>query len=126
MIKKIDKLIPVYSSVSVIETINHADVVIIISTENIGTSTMLLESMILGKPTMNIILDDEIPEYGYVKDKATLTISHNSNLEKNFKNILFDVDFRKELIHNADAFVEKFMSYRGNASEKFASILKSF
>ena len=126
LIKKIDKLIPVYSSVSVIETINHADVVIIISTENIGTSTMLLESMILGKPTMNIILDDEIPEYGYVKDKATLTISHNSNLEKNFKNILFDVDFRKELIHNADAFVEKFMSYRGNASEKFASILKSF
>ena len=126
LIKKIDKLIPVYSSVSVIETINHADVVLVISTENIGTSTILLESMILGKPTMNIILDDEIPEYGYVKDKATLTISNNSNLEKNFKNILFDADFRKELIHNADVFVEKFMSYRGNASEKFASTLKLF
>ena len=82
--------------------------------------------MILGKPTMNIILDDEIPEYRYVKDKAVLTISCNSNFEKHFKNILFDADFRKELIHNADTFVDEFMSYRGNASDKFASILKSF
>ena len=55
-----------------------------------------------------------------------LTISDNSDLEKNFKKILFDADFRKELTNNADAFVEKFMSYRGNASEKFASILKLF
>ena len=75
---------------------------------------------------MNIILDDKIPEFTHVKDKAILTISDNSDLEKNFKKILFDADFRKELTNNADAFVEKFMSYRGNASEKFASILKSF
>ena len=126
LIKQIDKSIPVYSSVSVIETINRADAVIVITPENAGTSTIVLESMILGKPTMNIILDDEIPEYDHVKAKAVLTVSHNSNLEQNFKNIIFDADFKKELIHNADTFVEKFMSYRGNSSEKFASILKSF
>ena len=126
LIKKIDKSIPVYSAVSVIKTINLSDAVIVITTENNGMSTILLESMILGKPTMNIILDDEIPEYRYVKDKAVLTISCNSNFEKHFKNILFDADFRKELIHNADTFVDEFMSYRGNASDKFASILKSF
>ena len=125
LIKQIDKSIPVYSSVSVIEIINRADVVISITPENAGTSTMVLESMILGKPTMNIILDDEIPEYDHVKIKAVLTVSHNSNLQQNFKNIIFNADFKKELIHNADTFVEKFMSYRGNASEKFASILKS-
>ncbi|EGG41213.1 Hypothetical protein Nlim_2022 [Candidatus Nitrosarchaeum limnium SFB1] len=126
LIKKIDNTIPVYSSVSVIETINNADAVIVISSESFGTSTILLESMILGKPTMNIILDDKIPEFAHVKDKSILTISNNSDLETNFKKILFDVDFRNELMKNADAFVEKFMSYRGNASEKFASILKSF
>jgi len=126
IIKNIDESIPVYSSVSVIETINNADVVIVISSESFGTSTMLMESMILGKPTMNIILDDDIPQYQHVKDKAVLTISNNDNMEKNFKKILFDANFRKELTKNADAFMEKFMSYRGNASEKFASILKSF
>lgn len=126
LIKRIDNTIPVYSSVSVIETINSADAVIVISPESFGTSTILLESMILGKPTMNVILDDKIPEFTHVKDKSILTISNNSDLEKNFKKILFDVDFRNELIDNADAFVEKFMSYRGTASEKFTSVLKSF
>ena len=126
LIKKIDNTIPVYSLAPVIETINNADAVIVISSESFGTSTILLESMILGKPTMNIILDEKIPAFTHVKDKAILTISDNSDLEKNFKKILFDADFRKELTKNADAFVEKFMSYRGNASEKFASILKSF
>ena len=126
IIKKIDNAIPIYSSTSVIETINSADIVVVISPESFGTSTMLMESMILGKPTMNIILDDNIPEFTHVKDKAVLTISDNSDLENNLKKILFDDDFKKELRKNADAFVEKFMSYRGNASEKFASILKLF
>lgn len=126
LIKKIDNTIPVYSSASVIKTINNADAVIVISSERFGTSTILLESIILGKPTMNIILDDKIPEFTHVKEKAILTVSNESDLEKNFKKILFDTNFRNELIKNADAFVERFMSYRGNASEKFASILKSF
>ncbi len=126
IIKNIDKSIPVYSLVSVIETIHNADAVIIISSESFGTSTMLMESMILGKPTMNIVLDDDIPQYQYVQDKAVLTISNNDNIEKNIEKILFNDNFRKELIKNADAFIEKFMSYRGNASERFASILKSF
>lgn len=126
MIKKIDKKIPIQISSSVIETINKSDVVLVISSESFGTSTMLMESMILGKPTMNIILDDDIPQYQHVKDKAVLTISNNDNMEKNFKKILFDANFRKELTKNADAFMEKFMSYRGTASEKFASILKLF
>ena len=126
IIKKIDSTIPIYSSTSVIETINNADIVVVISPESFGTSTMLMESMILGKPTMNIVLDDNIPEFIHVKDKAILTISNNSDLEKNFKKILFDADFQKQLTKNADTFLEKFMSYRGNASEKFTSILKSF
>jgi hypothetical protein len=126
IIKKIDDTISIYSATPVIETINNADVVIVISSESFGTSTMLMESMILGKPTMNIVLDDNIPQFTHVKDKAILTISNNSDLTKNLQKILFDTDFQAELIKNADNFIEKFLSYRGNASERFASILKSF
>lgn len=126
IIKKIDSTIPIYSSTPVIETINSADIVIVISSESFGTSTMLMESMILGKPTMNVILDDHIPQYQHVKDKAILTISSKDDLDKNLNQILFDADVQKKIIDNADSFLEKFLTHRGNASENFASILKSF
>ena len=126
IIKNIDKSIPVYSAVSVIKIVNSVDTVIVISSEIFNTSTMLLESMILGKPTMHIVLDDIVPQYPHLENNAILTISNNDNLENNFKKILFDDEYRKELTINADAFVEKFLNFRGNASENFSSILKSF
>lgn len=126
IIKNIDKTIPVYSAVSVIKIVNSVDTVIVISSESYGTSTMLLESMILGKPTMHIVLDDTVPQYPHLTNNAILTISNNDNMENNFKKILFDNDYRKALTTNADTFVEKFLNFRGSASEKFSSILKSF
>ena len=126
IIKNIDKSIPVYSAVSVIKIVNSVDAVIVISSEIFGTSTMLLESMILGKPTMHIVLDNTVPPYPHLKNNAILTISNNDNMENNFKKILFDNDYRKELTINADTFVEKLLNFRGNASEEFSSILKSF
>jgi len=126
MIKKIDKKIPIHISSSVIEIINKSDVVLVISSESFGTSTMLMESMILGKPTMNIVLDEKIPQYTHVKDNAVLTISSSDELKQNLEKILFDKDFQNQLIQNADRFIEKFLQNRGNASEKCASILKSF
>lgn len=126
IIKKIDSTISIYSSAPVIEIINSVDVVIVISSESFGTSTMLMESMILGKPTMNIVLDNDIPQYQHVRNNAVLTISSNDDLEKNLKQILFDSDVQKELIDNADHFLKEFLTHRGIASENFASILKSF
>lgn len=124
-IKKLEYNIPIYLWSSVIDTINSADAVIVISPEIHGTSTMLLESMILGKPTMNVYFD-EIPEYEHVRNRSVLTITDNDDMESNLKKILFDEEFQSELKANADDFVAKFMSYRGTASEKFASVLQSY
>lgn len=126
IIRKIDKNIPIYVTSSVIETITKSDVVLVISSESFGTSTMLMESMILGKPTMNIILDKKIPQFSHVKDNAILTVSNNNQLKKNINKILFDKKFQQQLIKNADNFIEKFLQNRGNASKKCASILESF
>ncbi len=126
LIRKIDSTIPIIQSFSIIETINDSDIVIVITPENFGTSTILLESMILRKPTMNIILDDEIPQTDHVIDKAVLTISNNQDLEKNIKKILFDEKFQHDIKQNADKFITKFLVFRGNASEEFAKILKSY
>ncbi len=126
LINEIDSTIPVYQSTQIIETINNSDIVIVVSSESFGTSTMLLESMILGKPTMNIILDDDIPQYSHIKQNAVYTISYNDNLENCMKKILFDVKFKNKITQNADTFVSNFLNYRGHASEEFAKILKSF
>jgi hypothetical protein len=126
LIKKINSTIPVFQNTSIIEIINKSDIVIVISPESFGTSTMLLESMILRKPTMNIILDDEIPQSNHIKEKAVLTLSNNQDLEENIKKILFDEKFKFEIKQNADNFVAKFLDFRGNASKEFAKILKSF
>lgn len=126
MIKKLDHSVPIYLWSPVIDTINSADAVLVISPEIHGTSTMLLESMILGKPTMNIYFDDSIPEYPHIQNKAILTITDNDDLEANLKKILFDEKFRDELKTNADNYVSKFLSNRGNASESFASILQTY
>lgn len=126
LIKKIDNKIPIYLSTSIIEIINHADVVVVLSAEIHATSTMLFESMILQKPTMNIVINDKIPEFNFVKNKAVLTLTNKDDLEEGLKQILYDINFQNELKENAKRFVNEFLANPGNASEKFASILKSF
>ena len=86
---------------------------------------MLLESMILGKPTMNVFFDDQVPQFGHVKAKAVLTITDSCDLEYNLRKILFDEKFQIELCNNADNFINTFMSNTGTASQKFTSILRT-
>ena len=126
LINQIDSNILVYQSVPVIDTINRSDIVIVVSPESFGTSTMLLESMILGKPTMNIILDNNIPNYHHIEQNAVYTISYNDNLLNCLKKILLDEEFKSEIIKNADIFVSNFLANPGNASKEFSKILKSF
>lgn len=126
LIKKFDGAIPIYLWTSIIDTINGADAVVVVTPEINATPTILLESMILGKPTMNIYLDKKLPEYDHVKSKAVFTILDTDDLENNLKKILFDKEFQNELQVNADNFLKKFLANRGNASEKFASILQSY
>lgn len=126
LIKKLDSTIPVYLWTPIINTINSVDVVVVLSPEINATPTILLESMILGKPTMNVYFDNKIPKYDHIQSKAVFTIVDNCDLESSLKKILFDEELQNELKVSADNFVRKFLDYRGNASEKFASILKSY
>lgn len=126
LIKNLNNTISINLSPSTIEPINKADFVIVISPEIYGTSTMLLESMILGKPTMNIVFSKNILEYDHVKRNAVLTISDQDNLKKELTKFLFDNDFQEELIKNADNFIDYFLTNPGNASKNFSKILKSY
>jgi len=126
LIKNLDTSIPIYQWNSVIDTINSVDMVIVLTPEIHATPTMLLESMILGKPIMNVYFNKIIPEYDHIKNNAIFTITNNDDLESNMKKFLFDNNFKNLLQKNADNFVNQFMSNHGTASKKLASFLKSY
>jgi UDP-N-acetylglucosamine 2-epimerase len=126
LIKNLDSSIPIYLWTSVIDTINNVDAVLVLTPEIHATPTMLLESMILGKPTMNVFFDKTIPEYDHIKNNAVFTVTNNDDLESNLKKFLFDNNFQNSLQKNADDFVNEFMANPGIASKKLASILKSY
>lgn len=126
LIKKLDSTTPIYLWTPISDTINSADAVLVISPEIHGTSTMLLESMILGKPTMNIYFDESVPDYHHIRSNAVFTITDSYDLKDAIQKILFDEKLQTDLKINADNFVTKFLSNRGNASEKFATFLKSY
>lgn len=126
LFKEIDPTIPVYLLNPIIEIIESCDVVLTISPEGFDPSTIILEALILDKPTMNIVLDGHFYEFQYVNDNAVLTLSDKSDLEKNLSDILFNQEFRNELINNGRKHVRNFLSNYGTASEHLASILDSY
>ena len=125
LIKEIDENIPIYLSQSVINVINLSDIVLVVSPE-LGTTSMLLESMILGKPTMNIYFENKIPKYNHVKHNAVFSVLSNCDMEQNLQKILFDKTFQNDLINNADNFITKYLKHNGDSSEEFSKILKSY
>ena len=125
LINKIDKNIPIYLSNSVIDIINLSDAVMVISPEP-ATTTMLLESMILGKPTMNIYFENEVPQFNHVKHNAVFSLLDTCDLKHNLSKILFNKEFKNELVDNADDYLSKYLNYNGNSSKRFAEVLKSY
>ena len=125
LINKIDKNIPIYLSNSVIDVINLSDAVMIISPEP-GTTTLLLESMILGKPTMNIYFENEVPQFNHVKHNAVFSLLDTCDLKHDLSKILFNEEFKNKLVDNADDYLSKYLNYNGSSSKRFAEVLKSY
>jgi hypothetical protein len=126
LIKNYNASIPIYLWTPLIDTINSVDAVLVLTPEIHATPTMLLESMILGKPTMNVYFNKIIPEFEHIQSNAVFTVTNNDNLENSLEKFLFDENFQSILQNNADNYVNQFMANPGTASEKFASILKSY
>ena len=125
-IQKIDKRIPIYLWTSVKDTINSADIVVVISSEFHATPTMLLESMILQKPVINFVTEKVITQYDYVKSESIFTVSDSDSIDKSLERIIHDDEFQQKLIHNSNEYLLKNMENCKTASKEFAKILKTF
>jgi len=126
LFSKIDSSIPIYLLTSTRKLIEASDVVLTISPEGMDPSTIILESLILNKPTMNIILDNHFYEFEYVKDNAIISVSDKEDLEKKLCDLLFDDIKKNILISNGKKFLKNYLSNHGTASENLAKVLNSF
>ena len=107
------------------ELIQSSQLVITITPEGWCPSTIILESMILNKPTMNIVLDEKFYEFEYIKQNAVIAVSDKSDLENDIKQILFDEAIRNGMMDRGKIFVKNFLKNYGNSSKKLAEVLRT-
>ena len=100
------------------ELINQCDLVI-----SFNTSTILLESLILQKPTISLITDDWATENEIIKMNGVMVVDDIQNIESSISKIISDEDYRINLRKNANLFLENYLSNHGVASKKLVDVL---
>lgn len=123
LFEKINPNVKIYQLSQIEDILPNCDMLLNISPENLDASTTILEAMILEKPVIDIAIDKKRFEFEFLKDNAILPIDYDSNLEENFKKVLFDKKFHDELIQNANSHLDKYLAYHGDSSKCFAKIL---
>jgi hypothetical protein len=125
IIQKYSKKIPIYLLNSISELIQKSDVVITITPEGWCPSTIILESMILHKPVMNIVLDKKMYEFEYIKNKSIISIPYSANLQNEIKEIIFNQELKEKLVKNSQIFVKNFLKNPGLASKELAHMIRT-
>lgn len=125
VIHKLDSNVKIHQLTPIMEVIESCDMILNIFTE-ISFSTVVLEGLILKKPIMNVTVTDQIYELDAIKDKAVISISDKSDIEKPLRDILYNAEFRNQLIKNGTKHVKKYLVNPGKASDNLATILNSF
>ena len=83
-----------------------------------------LESLIQNRPIININLDKHLQEFDFIKTESILSISNNSNVEKNISDLILDDELQDKLIQNGQKFVKTFLHSPGIASFTLAEKIK--
>jgi len=110
---------------SVKDIMKQSDAVISISPENWDLSTIVLESQILEKPTLNIFLNKKTYEFQCINDNSVLSMTDDSDIEHGINEILFNESTINCLKDNAKKHLKTYLVNHGTASQKFANILNS-
>ncbi|MFZ0183285.1 MAG: UDP-N-acetylglucosamine 2-epimerase [Nitrosotalea sp.] len=121
IIKEIDPTIPILYNANLIELINSCDMLI-----SFNNSTVVMESMILGKPTISLQIEKWAEEDQIVKSGALLSISKIEEIETGMKKILSDKKYCDNLIENSKIFLNKSLANQGTASPELTKLLDSF
>ncbi len=122
ILKEIDPSVAIYKTNNIADLMKDCDVFVYI-----GYSTVLLEAMILNKPTITFkIGPDWDYEHKLFQSGATVLVTTINEFEDALKKILFDEVFRNELIEKGKKYVDDYFINHGNSSQSFINILKNY
>ncbi len=121
IVKTINPDIQIYKHENIMELITKSDLVIS------KYSTVILESMILGKPTM-VWLDDDYTEtidLPYTKSGASLKFD-SKNFKKQIDDFYTDPEIRKNLLKNSIFFINEYLVYPGQSGKFLTNFFKNY
>ena len=118
LIKEIDPKITIIYDADLPKLISMCDAVI-----SFNTSTILLESIIMNKPSIDLQIEEWSKENEITKMNAVYSIDNISDIENGLRKILYDENTKKELSENSKIFLEQYIHNPGNASKFLAQFL---
>ena len=116
MIKENDK-IKILQFEPIKELLADCDLHVNIAPDNFDASSVILEAMMMGKPTLNIQLQKNEIEFEFIKDNAIKSVYYDSNIERSVLDLI-SYHGTDELFSNSQNFLNKYMKNRGNAAKK--------
>ena len=99
------------------ELLADFDLHVNIAPDNFDASSVILEAMMMGKPTLNIQLQKNEIEFEFIKDNAIKSVYYDSNIERSVLDLISHHG-TDELFSNSQNFLNKYMKNRGNAAKK--------
>ena len=112
----------VYLTKSPYELIQNSEFMITFTPEFYESSTIMLDSLVLNKPVLQIILDSSIDKFQN-EDEPILQFMENDDINHIISKCLINDEFLKNLINKIPKKLENYLSHRGNACKKIVEIL---
>ena len=122
LIQEIDPTIQIYQNENIMDLLEDCDSMI-----SLNYSTVILDAMILQKPTLVLLPEKQNYENEIaIKNCAVLSTSDENQIESMISDLLYNKEIRDELVRKGNDFVNNYITNQGNASEKLAEILESY
>ena len=99
------------------ELLADCDLHVNIAPDNFDASSVILEAMMMRKPTLNIQLQKNEIEFEFIKDNAIKSVYYDSNVEQSVLDLISHHG-TDELFSRSQNFLNKYMKNRGNAAKK--------
>lgn len=115
--------LPIFQISPIKNLIEKSDLVICISPEGFDPSTVILESIILQKPIINVVLDNKFYDFSYEKDQAVISLDKDQNLMDFIRKILNDIEYKKTVLQNGQNFLQSYLSNHGKACQYLANYI---
>ena len=119
---KTNKKIKFFQHESIKKLLENCDLHVNIATDNFDASSVVVEAMLLKRPTLNIQLQNNLFEFEFIMDNAIKTINYNADI---YKEILYLLNENNslQLIKNSQKHLTRYMKHRNDASYRLINAI---